>query len=105
MTGVVTSLRRWFAKIRVHECNRDIASIGEHGSPTLKFLDAARRVVGQYCLRRGVPLLDMFVYGLSGIFLVGLIGCVFVIPITAIQLFSILFEHDSAAEEERSKAL
>ena len=105
MTGVVTSLRRWFAKIRVHECNRDSASIGVHGSPTLKFLDVARRVVGQYCLRRGVPLLDMFVYGLSGIFLVGLIGCVFVIPITAIQLFSILFEHDSAAEEERSKAL
>jgi hypothetical protein len=50
-------------------------------------------------------MLDMFVYGLSGIFLVGLIGCLFVIPITAIQLFSILFEHDPAAEEDRSKAL
>ena len=48
---------------------------------------------------------DMLVYGLSGMFLVGLIGCLFVIPITALQLFSILFEHDSAAEEERSKAL
>jgi len=44
--GVLTSLRRLFAKIRVKECNRDIASIGVHGSLTLKFLDLARRVVG-----------------------------------------------------------
>ena len=50
-------------------------------------------------------MLNMLIYGLSGMFLVGLIGCLFVIPITAIQLFSILLEHDPAAEEERSKAL
>jgi hypothetical protein len=50
-------------------------------------------------------MLDLLVYGLSGMFLVGVIGCLFVIPITAFRLFAILFEHDPAAEEEHSQAL
>ena len=49
-------------------------------------------------------MLDLLVYGLSAIFLVGLIGCLFVIPITAFRLFAILFEHDPEAEEEHSEA-
>ena len=50
-------------------------------------------------------MLDLLIYCLSGIFVVGVIGCLFVIPITAFRLFAILFEHDPGDEEERSKAL
>jgi uncharacterized membrane protein len=35
---------------------------------------------------------------LAGMFLVGMVGCVVVIPITAYRLFKVLFEKDSPDE-------
>ncbi len=37
-------------------------------------------------------------YVLTGMFYVGLAGCIFVIPITAKKLFSVLFEKDAPGE-------
>ncbi|HEY1802803.1 MAG TPA: hypothetical protein VGG46_17885 [Terriglobales bacterium] len=38
-------------------------------------------------------------YLLTGMFIVGLAGCIFVIPITAKRLFSVLFEKDLPGEK------
>jgi hypothetical protein len=37
---------------------------------------------------------------LAGMFLIGMLGCLVVIPITAYRLFRVLFENDSVDEEE-----
>lgn len=42
---------------------------------------------------------DWLVYGLSGMFLIGIFGCMVVIPITAFRLFGILFQHDPEDEQ------
>jgi len=38
--------------------------------------------------------LEIFAQVMSTMFVVGVIGCVFVIPIVAYKLFSVLFERD-----------
>jgi hypothetical protein len=40
-----------------------------------------------------------FVRSLSWTFAIGLAGCLIVIPIAAVRMFSVLFEHDTPAEE------
>jgi hypothetical protein len=40
-----------------------------------------------------------FGYLLTAMFVVGLAGCIFVIPITAKRLFSVLFEKDVPGEK------
>ena len=42
---------------------------------------------------------DWLVYGLSGMFLIGMFGCLVVIPITAFRLFAILFQHDPEEDQ------
>jgi hypothetical protein len=42
---------------------------------------------------------NIFVHGLSIMFAVGVAGCLFVIPITAYRLFSVLFESDREWEQ------
>jgi len=42
---------------------------------------------------------NVFAYTFSAMFAVGLAGCVFVIPITAYRLFSVLFDEDRPGEE------
>lgn len=37
---------------------------------------------------------------LAGMFLIGMLGCLAVIPITAYRLFRVLFEKDGVDEEE-----
>ena len=37
-------------------------------------------------------------YALTAMFIVGFVGCVLVIPITAVQLFGVLFEKDVPGE-------
>jgi uncharacterized membrane protein len=37
---------------------------------------------------------------LAGMFLIGMLGCLIVIPITAYRLFRVLFEKDGVDEEE-----
>ena len=44
-------------------------------------------------------MLKVLIYALSGMFVVGAIGCLIVIPITALRLFTILFEHDPPDEK------
>jgi uncharacterized membrane protein len=39
---------------------------------------------------------------LAGMFLIGMLGCLIVIPITAYRLFRVLFEKDVVDEEEAS---
>jgi hypothetical protein len=41
----------------------------------------------------------IFVHGLSIMFVVGVAGCLFVIPITAYRLFSVLFQRDHEGEQ------
>jgi hypothetical protein len=41
----------------------------------------------------------IFVHGLSIMFAVGVAGCLFVIPITAYRLFSVLFQRDREGEQ------
>ena len=36
---------------------------------------------------------------LAGMFVIGIIGCVVVIPVAAYQLFSVLFERDKEEED------
>ena len=43
-------------------------------------------------------LLKLLGYILTAMFVAGLVGCVFVIPITAKRLFSVLFEKDLPGE-------
>ena len=43
--------------------------------------------------------IEIIVHIFSVAFLVGAIGCVFVIPIVAFSLFSVLFEPDTTGEE------
>jgi hypothetical protein len=38
-------------------------------------------------------------YLLTAMFVVGFVGCIFVIPITAVRLFSVLFEKDLPGEQ------
>jgi hypothetical protein len=47
-------------------------------------------------------VLHLAIYGISGLFLVGSIGAVVVIPMVAFRFFSVLFEHDT--EEELANA-
>jgi len=42
---------------------------------------------------------DWLVYGLSAMFLIGMLGCLVVIPITAFRLFAILFQHDPEEDQ------
>jgi uncharacterized membrane protein len=44
-------------------------------------------------------LISLF-HVLAGMFLIGMLGCLVVIPITAYRLFKVLFEDDSVDEEE-----
>jgi len=44
-------------------------------------------------------LITMF-HVLAGMFLIGMLGCLIVIPITAYRLFRVLFEKDGVDEEE-----
>lgn len=50
----------------------------------------------------GVRMFDVLVRGLahlmSWLFIIGMAGCIFVIPITAYQLFNVLFEKDKPDE-------
>jgi hypothetical protein len=49
-----------------------------------------------------VPVaLKVLFYTLSAMFVVGMAGCVIVIPITAYRLFSVLFQRDDTDEELR----
>jgi hypothetical protein len=41
---------------------------------------------------------DVFVYGMVGFFVLGMAGCVIVIPVTAYRLFHVLFERDQEGE-------
>jgi hypothetical protein len=47
-------------------------------------------------------VLDFIAFLLShlvaGMFVIGMVGCLFVIPITAYRLFSVLFEEDTPDE-------
>lgn len=38
-------------------------------------------------------------YLLTAMFVVGLVGCIFVIPVTAVKLFSVLFDKDLPGEK------
>jgi hypothetical protein len=40
-----------------------------------------------------------FVRSLSWLFAIGLAGCLIVIPVAAVRMFSVLFEQDSPAEK------
>jgi hypothetical protein len=40
---------------------------------------------------------------LAGMFAIGMLGCLFVIPITAYRLFIVLFEKDSPDEQVAQK--
>jgi hypothetical protein len=42
---------------------------------------------------------NVFAQVFSAMFAIGLAGCLFVIPITAYRLFSVLFERDRPGEE------
>jgi uncharacterized membrane protein len=48
-------------------------------------------------------MLDYLLVGLfhllAGMFVVGMVGCIFVIPITAYRLFIVLLEEDSPEEQ------
>lgn len=44
-------------------------------------------------------LLFKLVHLLSGVFVIGMIGCLLVIPITALRLFAVLFEKDQPDEK------
>jgi hypothetical protein len=44
------------------------------------------------------PVSHLAIYGISGVFLVGAIGAVIVIPMVAFRFFSVLFEHDTDEE-------
>lgn len=41
---------------------------------------------------------DLFVYAMVGLFVLGMAGCLFVIPVTAYRLFHVLFEKDQEGE-------
>ena len=53
-------------------------------------------------LRSALEMLNSFFMGLfhllAGMFVIGMVGCLFVIPITAYRLFKVLFEKDSPEE-------
>ena len=40
-----------------------------------------------------------FLQGLSGMFVLGIVGCLIVIPVTAFRLFGILFQKDRIEDE------
>ena len=43
-------------------------------------------------------MIGVFAHLLSWMFLIGVIGCVFVIPIVAYRLFAVIFEPDTEAD-------
>jgi uncharacterized membrane protein len=49
-----------------------------------------------------VEILDFFLTGLfhvlGGMFIVGMLGCLLVIPITAFRLFTVLFQKDQSGD-------
>lgn len=49
-------------------------------------------------------LIKTLAHLLSWMFLIGLAGCIVVIPIAAYRLFSVLFEKDQPGEEEAPKS-
>jgi hypothetical protein len=48
-------------------------------------------------------MLNFLVYLLSGLFGIGILGCLLVIPITAYRLFGVLFEKDQPGEDNPSR--
>jgi hypothetical protein len=42
---------------------------------------------------------ELLARGLTWTFLIGMVGCVVVIPVVALQLFSVLFEKDRPEED------
>lgn len=42
---------------------------------------------------------DLFAHAMTIFFVLGMVGCLAVIPITAFRLFSVLFEKDAADEQ------
>jgi hypothetical protein len=44
-------------------------------------------------------LVDLFAHTMTALFILGMIGCLVVIPITAYRLFSVLFEKDAVDEQ------
>ena len=42
---------------------------------------------------------DLFAHTMTIFFVLGMVGCLAVIPITAFRLFSVLFEKDAADEQ------
>jgi hypothetical protein len=43
--------------------------------------------------------IELLARGLTWTFLIGMLGCVIVIPVVALQLFSVLFEKDHPEED------
>lgn len=53
------------------------------------------------------PLSHLAVHGITGFFLLGVLGCAFVIPVVAWRFFSVLFEKDAeeaGAEQPKKPA-
>ena len=42
---------------------------------------------------------DIFAHAMTILFILGMVGCLLVIPITAFRLFSVLFEKDAVDEQ------
>ena len=43
--------------------------------------------------------IDLFAHAMTILFILGMVGCLAVIPITAFRLFSVLFEKDAPDEQ------